>query len=79
MATAERPDSVSLLKQINCPTQIIVGELEQAIPSSEARLMADQISNTRLAVIPQAAHLTNLEQSESFNQIIATFASELSK
>lgn len=79
MAMAERPDSVPLLKQITCPTLIVVGELDQATPPSDARLMADQIPNTRLAVIPQAAHLTNLEQPETFNQIIANFASELSK
>jgi len=79
MAMAERPDSVPLLKQITCPTLIIVGELDQATPPSDAKLMADQIPNVRLAFIPNAAHLTNLEQPEAFNQIIANFASELSK
>ncbi|MBI3808050.1 MAG: alpha/beta fold hydrolase [Nitrospirae bacterium] len=79
MAMAERPDSTPLLKQITCPTQIIVGELDQATPPPDARLMADQIPNARLAIIPQAAHLANLEQPERFNQIIAAFASELSK
>ena len=79
MAMAERSDSVPLLPQITCPTQIIVGELDQATPPSDAKLMADQIPNARLAVIPQAAHLANLEQPEAFNQIIASFASALAK
>ena len=79
MAMAERPDSVPLLKQITCPTQIIVGELDQATPPSDAKLMADQIPNASLAVIPRAAHLANLEQSEVFNQIVAAFASDFSK
>lgn len=79
MAMAERPDSVPLLKQITCPTQIIVGELDQATPPAEAKLMADQIPNAHLAIIPQAAHLTNLEQPEPFNHIVANFVSELSK
>ena len=79
MAMAERPDSVPLLSQIICPTQIIVGELDQATPPSDARLMADQISNARLAVIPNAAHLANMEQPEAFNRIVATFASEIDK
>ena len=39
--------------------------------------MADQIPNARLAIIPNAAHLANLEQPEAFNHIVATFASEL--
>jgi 3-oxoadipate enol-lactonase len=75
MAMAERPDSVPLLSQITCPTQIIAGELDQATPPSDARLMADQISNARLTIIPQAAHLVNLEQPDTFNQIVAAFAS----
>jgi pimeloyl-ACP methyl ester carboxylesterase len=41
--------------------------------------MADQIPNASLAIVPRAAHLANLEQSEVFNQIVAAFASDLSK
>ena len=77
MAMAERPDSVPLLPQITCPTQIIVGELDRATPPSDAKLMADHIPHARLTVIPQAAHLANLEQPETFNQIVAAFASAL--
>ena len=79
MAMADRPDSVTLLSQITCPTQIIVGDLDQATPPSDAELLANRISNARLAIIPQAAHLANLEQPETFNQIVASFASELRK
>jgi pimeloyl-ACP methyl ester carboxylesterase len=79
MAMAERPDSVPLLNRIACPTQIIVGELDQATPPSEARLMADQIPGARLAAIPGAAHLSNLEQPDLFNQIVSAFASDLAK
>jgi 3-oxoadipate enol-lactonase len=79
MAMAERPDSIPFLKQITCPTQIIVGEQDQATPPSDAKLMANQIPNARLAIIPNAAHLSNLEQPEAFNQIVVAFASEVSK
>jgi len=77
MAMAERPDSVPLLKQIACPTQIIVGELDQATPPADAKLMAEQIPHARLAIIPNAAHLANLEQPESFTRLIEEFDSEL--
>jgi 3-oxoadipate enol-lactonase len=77
MAMAERPDSVPLLKQIACPTQIIVGGLDQATPPSDAKLMAEQIPGSRLALIPNAAHLANLEQPEAFNQIVVSFVSTL--
>lgn len=49
MAMAERPDSIPLLSQITCPTQIIVGELDQATPPSDAKLMADHIPNAQMA------------------------------
>ncbi len=77
MAMAERPDSVPLLKQITCPTQIIVGELDLATPPADAELMAEQIPHARLAVIPNAAHLANLEQPEAFTRLIEEFDSAL--
>lgn len=79
MAMAERPDSVLLLTQITCPTQIIVGQLDQGTPVSDAKLMAEHIPGSRLAVIPNAAHLANLEQPQAFTQIVAAFASDLAK
>jgi 3-oxoadipate enol-lactonase len=79
MAMAERADSIPYLNQIACPTQIIVGELDQATPPSDAKLMADRIPGARLATIPGAAHLANLEQPEAFNQIVSSFASDLGK
>ncbi len=77
MAMAERADSVPILSTISCPTQIIVGELDLATPLSDAQLMADRIPGARLAVIPGAAHLSNLEQPERFNSTVGSFASEL--
>lgn len=73
MAMAERPDSVTLLKHITCPTQIIVGELDLPTPPSDAKLMADLIPNARLAIIPAAGHLPNLEQPDQFNESISAF------
>ena len=79
MAMADRPDSVPLLSRITHPTQIIVGELDQATPLSDAKLMAEQIPHASLAIIPNAAHLANLEQPEAFNQIVSAFAVNLEK
>ncbi len=78
MAMAQRPNSVPFLKEISCPTQIIVGELDLATPPSDAKLMAEQIPGARMAVIPKAAHLSNVDQPNVFNQIVGAFASDLS-
>ncbi len=77
MAMAERPDSIPLLQQITCPTQIIVGELDLPTFQEDAKLMADKISNARLTIIPGSAHLSNLEQPDQFNETIHTFVSNL--
>jgi len=73
MAMAERPDSTLLLKEIACPTLVIVGELDQATPPADARAMAEGIRGARLEVIHGAAHLANLEQPEAFNQALVKF------
>ncbi len=77
MAMAERPDSVSLLKEISCPTLVMVGEFDQATPPSDARVMAEGIRGAQLRVIAGAAHLPNLEQPEAYNQALASFLSTL--
>ncbi len=65
---AERPDSTDLLPKIACPTLIIVGENDIVTPPSEARAMADAIPLSRLCVIPEAGHLSNMEKPSIFNQ-----------
>ncbi|MFO0701349.1 MAG: alpha/beta fold hydrolase [Nitrospira sp.] len=79
MSMAERPDSIPLLQQIICPAQIIVGELDVPTPPSDARLMTDRIPNARLAVIPGAGHLSNLEQPKLFNEAIRSFGLTLTR
>lgn len=73
MAMAERPDSVPLLPQIACPTLVIAGELDGPTPPEEGRFMAERIPGARLEIIPQAGHLSNLEQPEAFNRAVRTF------
>jgi len=66
----DRPDSTSLLSQINCPVLIIQGADDRLIPIFEAELMNKQIPDSRLIAIPDAGHLPNLEQPKKFNQAI---------
>ena len=73
MAMAERPDSTSLLKEINVPTLVIVGEQDVATPPSDARIMADGIQDSRLVAIPEAGHLSNFEKPEVFNRALIEF------
>ena len=76
-AMAERPDSVPLLEKIARPTLVLVGELDQGTPPSDARVMAERIPDAQLAVLPGAAHLSNLEAPEAFNQAVLSFLREI--
>ncbi len=73
MAMAERPDSTSLLKDMTCPTLVIVGQDDVATPPSEAKFMAEKIPHSRLEIIPNAGHASNLEQPEAFNSVLQSF------
>lgn len=77
MAMAERTDSIPLLGSITCPVHIIAGELDQATPPADAKLMADRIAGSRVTIIPQAGHLSNLEQPDAFNRVVREFTRSL--
>jgi pimeloyl-ACP methyl ester carboxylesterase len=66
-------DQRDLLPQIGVPTLLIWGELDARSPLSVAREFELAIPDTRLVVIPQAGHLSNLEQPERFNDAVRSF------
>ncbi len=67
---ADRPDSVPTLKTISAPALILVGEDEA---TAEAELMRQQISGSRLQVVPRAGHYAALEQPEEFARLLRSF------
>ena len=73
VAMAARPDSTDLLSSITCPTLVIVGEDDQATPVAESEYLAQRISGATLVTIPQAGHLSNIEQPATFNQALQSF------
>ena len=75
---AARRDYVSDLPHITAPTLIIVGRDDPIRPVSDAEFMHDRIRNSRLEVIEDAAHLTNLEQPNVFNLAVLDFLGKLS-
>ena len=66
-ALANRADATSILRQIDVPTTIIVGENDMVTPLAEAQALHAGIANSNLTVIPNAAHIANLEAPEAFN------------
>jgi 3-oxoadipate enol-lactonase len=72
-AMADRPDSFAVLPKITVPVLIVVGEADQLTPPDSARRMQAAISGSTLAIIPDAGHLSNLEQPERFNAAMLEF------
>ena len=70
---AQRANSTELLRDITCPTLVIVGEQDALIPPAVTQDYASRIPGAQFAVIPQAGHLSNLEQPEAFLQAIGGF------
>jgi pimeloyl-ACP methyl ester carboxylesterase len=77
MAMAERPDSVQLLSSINVPTLVVVGEDDVLTPPADARRIAEGIAGAELVVIPDAGHLSNLEQPDRFTAEVERFAGKV--
>jgi 3-oxoadipate enol-lactonase len=77
LAMAARPDSTGMLPQIGCPALIIVGNEDKLTPPSESEKIGQAIPDSTLAIIEDAGHLPNMEQSESFNSVISRFLSGL--
>jgi pimeloyl-ACP methyl ester carboxylesterase len=70
---AERPDSTSLLSEINVPTLCLVGESDAISTADEMRQMAAAISGARYVVVPNAGHLTTMENPSATNDALLGF------
>ena len=73
MALAERKETCSALHLINIPVLIIVGEEDQITTPEVAKRMHELIPGSKLYVIENAGHLSNLENPESFNLQLQKF------
>ncbi len=70
---AERRDHTPILGKIVVPTLIVVGGQDFFTPVSDARYMADRISNSEMVVIQEAGHIPNLECPDEFNKDLSKF------
>lgn len=69
-AIMTRPDSRPSLGAIRCPTMVLVGDGDESTPPERAAEIAEGISGSRLVTIPDAGHLTTLEQPERVTQAL---------
>jgi 3-oxoadipate enol-lactonase len=66
-------DLTDRLRNISIPTQVVVGAEDGATTVEMARTIHERIAGSELVILKQAAHLSNLEQPEAFNQAVLGF------
>ncbi len=70
-------DTTARLGGIGVPTLVIAGELDLGTPVSMARTLADNIGGARLVVLPEASHLSAIEQPRLFAAAVTDFIATL--
>lgn len=66
-------DVTGRLGEITVPCMALAGADDVAMPPAFSRVLAAHIPNCRLVEIPDAGHLSNLEQPEAFNHAVEKF------
>lgn len=65
-------DYYSVLPTISCPVLLMVGSNDGGLPAVMLNMKA-QIPSARLEVIPDAGHISNVEQHDAFSSALADF------
>ena len=74
---AGRPDRRDDLTKIEVPTLVLVGAEDLISPPTEAQAIADSMTDSRFAVIPEAGHMAPWENPEGVNAAILDFLDRL--
>lgn len=65
------------LGEIDCPTLVIQGELDEETPLAYAEMLVEGIGGARLEVIPGVGHYTPAEAPEAFNHLVSDFLEDV--
>ena len=76
-AMAARPDSLETLRATDVPALVVVGEQDTLSPVAQAQEMVDALPQGRLAVVPEAGHLSAVEDPEAFGAVVTGFLDEI--
>jgi 3-oxoadipate enol-lactonase len=79
LALAARNDTTGSLANLRIPVLILVGALDQTTPPSASQAMHERIKGSELHLIPDAAHMSNLENPEAFNSALLSFLDRVEK
>ncbi len=72
-------DTRKILPTINVPTLLLWGKADKRAPLTIAYQMQAAISGSKLEIISNAGHISNMEQPEQFNNIVKDFCLSVAK
>jgi 3-oxoadipate enol-lactonase len=75
LGMAQRDDQTEFIASILVPALILVGREDAITPVADSEKMQSRIEGSRLVVLENAGHVSNLEQTEQFNDALLGFLS----
>jgi 3-oxoadipate enol-lactonase len=76
-AALPKIDTTDRLGEIECPALVICGEQDMGTPLAMSQAIHAAMPGSELVVIPEAAHLSNLEQPQAFSAALERFLSRV--
>jgi 3-oxoadipate enol-lactonase len=67
------PLAIERLYEITAPTLLVIGDADVPPVFDSTNLLMETVTGARKAIIPDAAHLPNLEHPEEFNRLVLDF------
>ena len=68
-------NQLDALSRIGVPTRVIVGAEDPSTPVAASQAIHQRIAGSDLVIIKDAAHLSNIEQTDVFNAALLDFLS----
>jgi len=77
LGMAQREDQTEFISSIKVPALIVAGREDAITPPADSEAMHAKIAGSRLIVIENAGHVSNLEQTEQFNDALLAFLNSI--
>jgi len=78
-AAISKVDYLDRLKELKIPALVMVGEHDHGTPPEAAKVIHQNLAGSELKIIPSAAHLSNVEQTEVFNKAMIAFLDRVAR
>jgi 3-oxoadipate enol-lactonase len=71
------PPAIKRLKEIKCPTMVVIGDSDTQDLRKVAQYLASEIPGATMTMIENAAHLPSLEHPAQFNRLLQGFLTSI--